>query len=73
MLNFSEMGTQIRIAWRAKHKVLPVIFECYSKFQVKNFNQLQACTHISVLYCLSILHILVELILVGTQIFTLLF
>ena len=73
MLNFSEMGTQIRIAWRAKYKILPVILECSSRLHVKTFYQLQACTHISVLSGLSILHILVELILAGIQIFTLLF
>ena len=69
MLNFSEMGTQIRIAWRAKYKMLPVILECSSRLQVNTFYHLQACTHISVLSCLSIFHILVELILVGIQIF----
>ena len=37
MLNFSEMGTQIRIAWRAKYKMLPVILECSSRLQGENF------------------------------------
>ena len=73
VLNFSEIGTQIRVAWRAKYKMLHVLLECSLRLQVKTFYQLQACTHISVLSCLSILHILVELILVGIQIFTLLF
>ena len=73
VLNFFEMGTQIRIAWRAKYKMLPVILECSSRLQVKSFYQLQACIHISLLSCLSILHILVELILAGIKIFTLLF
>ena len=50
MLNFSEMGTQIRIAWRAKYKMLPVILECSSMLQVKTFYQLQACTYSSVSY-----------------------
>ena len=73
MLNFSEMGTQVRIAWSAKYKMLPVIVECSSRLRVKTFYQLQTCTHLSVLSCLSVLNILVELILVGIQIFTLLF
>ena len=72
MLIFSEVETQIRIAQRAKYKILPVIHEYSSRLQVKTFYELQTCTHISVLSCLLILHILVELILVGIQIFTLL-
>ena len=70
---FSEMGTQIRLAQRAKYKMLPVILECSSRFQRETFYQLQACTHIFVVSCLTILHILVELMPVGIQIFTLLF
>ena len=89
MLNFSEVGAQIRTAQRAKYKMLPVVLECFSRLQVKTFYQLQACTHISVVLfsgenflsvtgmhthfrCL-VLHILVELLLVRVQIFTLLF
>ena len=39
------MGTQIRIASRAKYKMLSVVLECFSTLQVKIFCQLQACTH----------------------------
>ena len=42
---FSEMGTQIRIASRAKYKMLPVVVECFSRLQVKTFYPLQAYTH----------------------------
>ena len=45
MLNFSEMKTQVRIAWRAKYKMLSVVLECFSRLEVKIFYQLQACTH----------------------------
>ena len=45
VLNFSEMGTHIRIAWRANYKILSVVLECISRLQVKILYQLQACTH----------------------------
>ena len=46
MLYFSEMGTHIRIAWRAKYKVLSVILECFARLLGENFlYQLQARTH----------------------------
>ena len=33
VLNFSEMGTQIRIALRAKYEVLPMVLECSQGFR----------------------------------------
>ena len=42
---FFKMGTEIRMAYRAKHKMLSVVLECFSKLQVKIFYQLQVCTH----------------------------
>ena len=39
------MGTEIRMAYRAKYKMLSVVLECFSKLQVKIFYQLQVCTH----------------------------
>ena len=39
------MGTQIRMAYRAKYKMLSVVLECFSRLQVKIFYQLQACTY----------------------------
>ena len=68
MLNVSEVGTQIRTAWRAKYKMLSGVLDCLSRLQVKIFILITGMHTLSVLSCLSILHILVELLLVRIQI-----
>ena len=51
VLNFSEMGTQIRIAWRAKYKMLSVVLDCFSRLQVKfSINYSHAHSFCSILF-----------------------
>ena len=45
------MGTEIRMAYRAKYKMLSVVLECFSKLQVKIFYQYTGM-HTHFLFCL---------------------